>query len=116
MFIYLLLLPLIHLALVDLFVRQTYILYFALLGVSIFYLIKSKNILTMQETFLFGFYMSILSLIYQNFENLRYEIELDLGVLESSYNPDITTIYILGLLHITILLFMGYNREKIYRI
>jgi len=59
--------------------------------------------------------MLLLEFLYSFFEELRYEYYLDLNIVDAVYSIDITTIYLLSTLHVIILFFMGYNREKLFR-
>ncbi len=69
----------------------------------------------LKELFLFILYLILLSYIYIFLEVYRYELYLDIDIVDSVYRIDVITIYLLNLLHITILFFMGYNREKLFR-
>ena len=113
---YIIYLPVLSLALILLFASSFYILYFTNLLLILYSLYKSENIMTLRELFIFINYMIFLSLVYKYFEELRYKFYLDINIVDTIYYIDLTTIYLLTSLHIIILFFMGYNREKLYRI
>ena len=72
--------------------------------------------MSIKELLGFIFYITLLTYAYVYFEDIRYEIYLDIGIVDSVYYYDVKSIYLLTTLHIIILFFMGYNREKLYRI
>ena len=113
---YMLYLAIVSLVLVEIFASSFYILYFINLFLVLYYLYKSQNIMTPFELSIFIVYMLFLRYLYNYFEEFRYELYLDLNIVDRLYGIDAASIYLLSSLHILVLFFMGYNREKLFRI
>ena len=110
----LVLFPLIHLVLLELFASSLYILYFLTLGFIVYFLNAKKlffsnNTLLYSAIYWFGLY--ILSIL---FEDTLYDmyIDLDLRFTMSYISKEVCSV--LTLLHLFILYILGYNREKLF--
>ncbi len=115
-FIYISYIPIILFGLIKLFASTTYLLYFVNLFVFLYLLYKSDNILTLQELVIFSLYLSGLYFIYLSTSELRYDIYLYFDITDRVNSIHSEIIYMLSFLHLLILFFMGYNKEKLFRI
>jgi len=116
LFIYLLYIPMIFLILVKIFSSEIYTLYFFNLLIFLYYLCKTQNILTIKELLLFILYLGFMSIVYLNMDEYIYELTLFLDINENIIYLNSEVTYFLICIHIIILLFMSYNRKKLFRI
>jgi len=106
--------PAIYFILLKLFASGEYFLYFLNFVFFIHYLLQSQNLLNAKELLVFVPYLSLVALAYVGLEEIRYELYLNVDIVDDVNFIDDFVIYALTSLHTTVLFFMGYNREKLY--
>jgi len=110
----LILLPLIHLFLLELFASSSYILYFVILSATLYFL-NLKKLFLSKRVFLFStIYWFLLSIGVFLLEDSLYDIYIDLDFRFTMRYISQEVCLILTLLHLFILYLLGYNREKLF--
>jgi len=111
-FLYLLLLPLIHFWLLELFVSTSYIFYFLALFLVAFLLHKNQNYLLNTKLFYYAVYWILIYLLSLYLKDILYDVYIDHDLsFVLSYLP-IGVVLSLSLLHIFILFLLGYNKRR----
>jgi hypothetical protein len=111
-FLYLFLLPFIHLMLLELFTSSFYPLYFLSILFLAFVLYKNQNYLDNKKLFYYSFYWIFLYFISLNLKDFFYDVSIDYDLsFRFTYMP-IGVVFILSLLHIFILFLLRYNKRR----
>jgi len=105
--------PLIHLALLELFAASLYLLYFLTLGLTIYFLYLKKFFLSKLASFYILAYWLGIFLCTLFFEDAFYDIYIDLNLSFTLHYISKEVIYSLTLLHLFILFLLRYNGEKL---
>ena len=111
-FLYLLLLPLIHFCLLELFVSAFYIFYFLSLFLLTFFLYKKQNYLDNTKLFYYAVYWTFLYLLALYLKDDLYDIYIDYDLSFTIGHIPLFVAIILSALHIFILFLLGYNKRR----
>ena len=114
-FIYLFYIPVIIFALSKLF-AFSYILYFLELTLFLYFLYIKKLLLSPKTFLVFFLYFICLLSIYEFFEDEIYDLTFEYQLRDTINYISIQSFLFLNLLHLFILLLLGYNKEKLFRI
>jgi len=109
----LVLLPLIHVVLLELFASSLYVFYFLTLGITL-YILNLKQLFLSHKTILYSFVYwagSYICIVY--LEDTLYDIYIDLDLSFTMRYISKEVSFVLTLLHLFILFLLGYNRDKI---
>ncbi len=108
----LLLLPLTHLVLLELFASTYYLFYFIILFTILYILNQKKLFLSNKTLLIMVVYMTSLFYIFKYFDDNLYDLYIDTNMtFELSY-LSYEVCCILTVIHIFILFLLGYNRAK----
>ncbi len=108
----LLLLPLTHLVLLELFASTYYLFYFIILFTILYILNQKKLFLSNKTLLIMVVYMTALFYIFKYFDDNLYDLYIDTNMtFELSY-LSFEVCCILTVIHIFILFLLGYNRAK----
>ena len=111
-FLYLLLLPLIHFWLLELFASASYIFYFLSLFLLTLFLYKNQNYLLNTKLFYYAVYWAFIYLLALYLQDDLYDVYIDYDLsFTIAYIPLFIAI-ILSVMHIFILFLLGYNKRR----
>ena len=109
----LVLLPFIHLVLLELFASAYYLSYFVVLFVILYILNQKKLFLSNEMLLITVVYVTILYSIFKYFNDSLYDLYIDTNMtFELSY-LSFEVCCALSMIHIFILFLLGYNRDKL---
>jgi len=114
-FVYLFYIPIIIFTLSKLF-AFSFILYFVELILFLYYIYSQRLILDPKVLFVFFSYFLGLFMMYKFFEDEIYDFLFTCQFYDTINYISIQTFLFLNLLHLFILLLLGYNKEKLFRI
>ena len=109
----LILLPIFHLVLLELFVSAHYLLYFLTLLIILYFLNSERFYLSSKMSLFSLIYMTGLYFIIKLFEDSLYDLYIDMDMTFNLSYISYEVCCILSLLHILILFLLGYNRAKL---
>ena len=108
----LLLLPIAHLVLVELFASTYYLFYFFSLSAVLYILNQKKLFLSNKMLFITVIYVATLYFVFKYFDDNLYDLYIDTNMtFELSY-ISFEVCCVLTVIHIFILFLLGYNRVK----
>ncbi len=109
----LILLPFMHLVLLELFASTYYLLYFIILSAILYILNQKKLFLSNKMLLTVVISGTVLYFIFKYFDDTLYDLYIDTNMtFELSY-LSFEVCCILTVIHIFILFLLGYNRDKI---
>ena len=112
---YIMYIPVSTLGLFELFSSASYFLYFVNLVIFYYYIYWYGLILKPLGIIFVYLYIGGLALISWNIENIIYEIQLYINIIDCINQISVEVVFILSLLHLLIFFILGYNREKLFR-